>query len=173
MIFTLHYSLEVMRAWIQAAERSQSLRQSQECIIQAVATDPASHTQDFQRWAESVWEFWRWQYDDLGEVEFAIRIFKAFVDSSARCSVPIHAYVASCLAHFVQENQVWAIQDGRKRFVVDFFFERHPEKCKASITDQVLSKIINDDKGSMAEHEAYRTAQYFRDFRRSQLPRLT
>jgi hypothetical protein len=80
--------------------------------------------------------------------------------------------VLICLARSSTKNEGRS-QDGRKRFVVDFFFERYPEKCKASITDQVLSKIMNDDKRSMAEYEAYRTAQYFKDFRRSQHPRLT
>jgi len=49
------------------------------------------------------------------------------------------------------------------RYLVNFFFERYPEECKASITNQVLWEIENRDKGSM---NAWRTELYFRNFRR-------
>lgn len=49
------------------------------------------------------------------------------------------------------------------RYLVNFFFERYPEECKASITKQVLWEIENRDKDSM---NASRTELYFRNFRR-------
>jgi hypothetical protein len=108
-IFEIPYSLEVMELWADAAKKTRSLRQLEEHIIQAVAIDPYSHTEDSSKWAKRVWKFWRRQHD-IRRTPFTDRLFKAFMDSSVRYSVHMPANIASFLAQFVQENQVWAME---------------------------------------------------------------
>lgn len=110
MVFTLPYGLEIMKAWVKAAENTQSLRQLEENIVQAVRTDDRTRGKETEQVTESVFQFCCWQYDDLGRTEFADRLFKAFLYSPLRSSVPMPAHIASRLAQFVQEKRAWAVQ---------------------------------------------------------------
>lgn len=108
MVFTLPYSLKIMKAWVKAAEDTQSLSHLEDSIILAVATDDRPHTQETEQTTESVFEFCCWQYDDMGRTEFAKRLFGAFLHSPLRSSVPMPAHIALRLAESVREQRTWA-----------------------------------------------------------------
>ncbi|KAI4777369.1 hypothetical protein E4T52_07711 [Aureobasidium sp. EXF-3400] len=110
-IFSLppQYSLDIMRAWFDAAEKSHSLRQLQECIIQAFRTDSGIAV-GIAYWVGSVWELYRWQYER--KTAFATRLLRVFLESSARRSLVVPADVALYLAQSLQQKQVWAIESG-------------------------------------------------------------
>ncbi|KAH0343680.1 hypothetical protein KCU83_g8714, partial [Aureobasidium melanogenum] len=110
MVFALPYSLKILKAWVKAAENTQSLSQLEDGIIQAVETDNRTQTKAIELAAESVFEFCCWQYDDLGRTEFADRLFRAFVHSPSRAVVPMPPHIALRLAGFVRERRSWAIE---------------------------------------------------------------
>jgi ankyrin repeat protein len=110
MVFALPYSLEIMKDWVKAAEDTRSLRQLENGIIQAVETDNRDRTKETQQATESVFEFCCWQYDVMNRTEFADRLFRAFVHSPLRSSVPMPERIALRLLEFLQEKRAWAIE---------------------------------------------------------------
>jgi hypothetical protein len=107
MIFTLPYSLEVIKAWIGAAEKSRSSEQLENCIIQAIETDPYTHTKDITTWTKGVCEFCCWQLSNTNKPTLATRLLKALLNGPGRYRVP--SDTASCLVQFVEQRRIWAM----------------------------------------------------------------
>jgi hypothetical protein len=108
MIFTLPYSLQVIKAWIGAAETSQSLRQFENSIIQAVETVPYPSTKSIVSPTEMMWEFCCSQFNDADRTTFATRLLKALLHRSEPCNMSPH--VASRFAQFVEQGRIWAME---------------------------------------------------------------
>jgi hypothetical protein len=108
-IFTLPYSLEVIEAWSRAAKKSQSLRQLEDSIIQAVGSVCCpSSTSEVQSWCKNTWDFCCLKFNDLDGTQFATRLLKALMHSPRCRSTPAHA--ASRFTQFIKQKQVWAME---------------------------------------------------------------
>jgi hypothetical protein len=109
-IFTLpYYSLEVIEAWSRAAKESQSLRQLEDSIIQAVGADCCSfYSSEILHWCKNTWEFCCLKFDDLDGIQFATRLLKALMHSPRCRSTSPH--VASRLAQLVKQKRVWTTE---------------------------------------------------------------
>ncbi|KAH0033421.1 hypothetical protein KCU78_g2486, partial [Aureobasidium melanogenum] len=159
MVFALSYSLKILKAWVKAAENTQSLSRLEDGIIQAVETDNRTQTKAIELAAESVFEFCCWQYDDLGRTEFADRLFRAFVHSPSRAAVPMPAHMALRLAGFVRERRSWAIESYTEitRIVawkcakslkpIKLLLEQHSRDSQ--IEEQILLGVISNHELSL------------------------
>jgi hypothetical protein len=109
-IFTLpYYSLEVIEAWSRAAKESQSLRQLEDSIVQAVGTDYCpSYCSQILCWCENTWEFCCLKLNDLDGTQFATRLLKALMHSPRCRSTSPH--VASRFAQLVKQKRAWATE---------------------------------------------------------------
>jgi hypothetical protein len=109
-IFTLpYYSLEVVEAWSRAAKESQSLRQLEDSIVQAVGTDCCpSYSNQILSWCENTWEFCSLKFNDLDGIQFAARLLKALMHSPRCRSTSPH--VASRFAQLVKQKRAWATE---------------------------------------------------------------
>jgi hypothetical protein len=109
MIFTLPYSLEVIKAWIGAAEKSQSLPQLENSIIQAVETSSDNLLiTESSTWSERMWGFCYLQFDDDDRITFATRLLKALLRGPRRRSTSTD--VASLFALCVKQKRAWAME---------------------------------------------------------------
>lgn len=154
MIFTLPYALKVLQAWVGAAEKSHSLRQLEECMIQAVAIDDRPHNLRDKGSIEKVYEFWSQQHN-MGRAMFADRLFKTFVDSVSRCSWKTPGRIPSYLTQFIREKKVWAMEShtsivrivatsGRNVDDVKFLIEHHPQRPR--IDEQILIGAVSNHR---------------------------
>lgn len=155
MIFTLPYALEVMEVWIGATEASQSLRQLEECIIQAVQTGDRPHHLKTEKSIENVYEFWGRQHERIGRTVFAGRLFKAFAYSAGLYSWPMPEHIPSLLTQFIRQKQVWAMESytdivrivatcGDSVDDLKFLIENHPQHPQ--IDEQTLVGAFINDK---------------------------
>ncbi|KAI5207052.1 hypothetical protein E4T39_02070 [Aureobasidium subglaciale] len=109
-VFGLPYTCQAMRLWLMAAKKSFTLPHLEELIVQTIKTDSRNHiTRDeaLAQYTENVFEFCCLQHD-MGQTEFAGRLFEAFLDNPSRCHLALPAPIAMRLAIFVGERHPWA-----------------------------------------------------------------
>ncbi|KAI5246609.1 hypothetical protein E4T43_02511 [Aureobasidium subglaciale] len=109
-IFDLPYTCQALTLWLKAAEKTLTLPHLEELIVQTIETDSRKHvTRDdaLAQYAENVFEFCCLQHD-MGKIEFAGRLFEAFLDNPSRCHLTLPAPIAMRLAIFVRERHPWA-----------------------------------------------------------------